>query len=129
MGPLVTLTIPGRPIVKKNTQRVVGFGRAKRAIPSARYRAWELNAMAVCRRNFSAALIDIPVTAHFRFFFENRQAEPDVSNLIEGPQDVLVDACVLKDDRLVMKVMAEKFFGHEPRVEIELYKYVNNNEE
>lgn len=126
-GPIVTLTIPGRPIVKKNTQRVVGFGKSRRRILSPKYIAWEraamLSAMATAKRPTSIALLDIPVRAVFRFYFKDRQAEADVSNLIEGPQDLLVKLGVLKDDRLVRRVEGEKFFGHEPRVEIEIYRY------
>ena len=133
-GPIVTLTFPGRTIVKKNTQRVFGSGRFKRRILSARYQTWEqraanglvalLNGKRVAVR--TVALIDFPVAAHFKFYFKDRQAEADVSNLVEGPQDLLVKLGVLKDDRLVMRIVAEKFFGCDPldqRCEVEIFKH------
>src|SRR3954464_6999216 len=120
---IVTLTIPGRPRVLKNSKRIFGRGRRKIVLPSAAYVKWESHAMASLLRHKSIALIDVPVTAKFKFYFANRQSEPDVSNLIEGPQDVLVRAGFLKNDRLVMRVEAEKFFGEAPRTEIEIYVY------
>lgn len=124
---LVMLTIPGRPIVKKNTQRIVGSGKARRRILSPKYLAWEqsamLNAMAVLKRSFKGHLVDYPIRLLLKFYFADRQAEADVSNLVEGPQDLLVKLGVLKDDRLVHELRAFKFFGHDPRTEISIFKY------
>jgi Holliday junction resolvase RusA-like endonuclease len=79
--------------------------------------------MAAAKRAVSIALIDDPVIVHYRFYFLNRSGEADVSNLCEGPGDVLQKAGVIANDRQIMRIVAEKFFGHEPRVEIEIYKY------
>jgi len=123
MKPFCILTIPGRPIVKKNTQRTYGSGRSTRRVSSPRYTSWALNARAACNRQFKGALVDCLVTASFRFYFKDRSGEADVSNLVEGPQDILVESQIISDDKLVRKIVAEKFFGHEPRTEIELFKY------
>jgi Holliday junction resolvase RusA-like endonuclease len=124
-NPLFVCSIPGRPIVKKNTQRVVGFGRAKRVIYSPRYRAWECGAIAACKRSISTALLCDPLTAVFRFYFANRQSLPDTSNLIEGIQDVLKKSQVIEDDGLIHRILAERFVGSEPRIEVELHKYAS----
>lgn len=121
---LVVLVIPGRPKVLKNSKRILGRGRRKIVLPSVAYAKWEAHALASLRGRKSIALIDEPLTAHYRFYFANRQSEPDVSNLIEGPQDVLAKAGVIANDRLIMRVTAEKFFGRgEARTEISLYAY------
>lgn len=62
--------------------------------------------------------IPYAIEAHYRFYFENKHGEADTSNLIEGPQDVLEKVGVIVNDKLITKLTAEKFFGHEPRVEI-----------
>jgi Holliday junction resolvase RusA-like endonuclease len=121
--PLFSAVIPGRCIVKKNGQRVYGRGRGKRVVYTPKFLEWQSRAMVILLGPLKSILIDGQVTAHFRFYFANRASEADVSNLVEGPQDALVKAGVLKDDKLVMRIIAEKFFGHEARVEIDLYPY------
>lgn len=113
--------IPGRPIVKKNTQRTVGRGRATRRISTPRYTRWEFDAMAVCQRSFKGQLLQGPMFAKYYFHFENRQAEADVSNLCEAPGDLLKKAGVIKDDRLLVSIYAQKEFGLAPKTIIELY--------
>ncbi len=112
--------IPGRPIVKKNTQRTYGRGKSTRRVSTPRFRSWEQGAMAELAKGNSRPLIEVPVTAIYRFYFKDRQAEADVSNLCEAPGDLMEQAGVLKNDRLIRRVIAEKFFGHQPRTEIEL---------
>lgn len=123
-SPVVQLMIPGRPAILKNSKRVIARGPGRRAIvlPSLRYQNWEQHAALWLQRSFKGHLIDYPIIADFRFYFANRQAEPDVSNLIEGPADVMQKVGILKNDRLIVRLMAEKFFGHDPRTEIDLYR-------
>lgn len=125
MQPIFTLTLSGRPIVLKNSKRVIARGRGKKAIvlPSERYSEWEEIAMAVASRSANGPSIDRPIEAKYRFYFATRQAEPDVSNLLEGPGDILQKAGIIKNDKLIMRVTGEKFFGEEARTEIELYDY------
>lgn len=120
---LFNVVIPGRPIVKKNTQRTVGYGRKKRVIYSPNFLAWQRIAMLLCLSKKPRNPIGTLITAEFKFYFKNRQAEADTSNLIEGAQDVLTKSEVIRDDRLICKVIAEKIFGETPRVEISLFNY------
>lgn len=84
--------------------------------------------MAMAKSENRIASIDMPVTAIYRFFFKDRQAEADVSNLCEAPGDLLQKAGLLKDDRLICQLIALKFFGHEPRTEIEIHPYEEGNQ-
>jgi Holliday junction resolvase RusA-like endonuclease len=129
-GKLFACTIPGRPIVKKNTQRVVGLrGGGRRVIYSANYTKWANAACTAVERSREANSSPIrqPIIGVFRFYFKNYASEPDVSNLIEGPQDILTKCRVIDDDKLFRRVVAEKFFGEEPRVEIEIYNFLELN--
>lgn len=121
--PLATLTLPGRPIVKKNTQRKYGQGKSSRVVYGDKYLEWRARAISAYHRQPSIALLAIPVVAVYRFYFKDHQGEADVSNLCEAPGDLLKELGVLKDDRLIMRIQAEKLFGHEPRTEVELFRY------
>ena len=120
---LFKCTISGRCAVKKNNKRV--FKRHGRTIvlSSEKVLAWERLALPLIIRAKTRPMIDFPVEARFKFYFKNRQHEPDVSNLTEAPQDLLQKAGVIQNDKLIVRIVAEKFFGEEPRTEIELWPY------
>jgi len=118
------IEIPGRVYVKKNTQRVYGIGNKKRAIPSKNYRGWEMHALALLKqarlRRDCTLLGDLH--ASYTFHFKNKQAEADVSNLIEGPQDCLAESLIIENDKQIMSLDARKVFDGSERVIIEVWK-------
>lgn len=121
---LAHLIIGGRPYVLKNNKRIYGRGRKKIVLPSKKYSAWETDACLSVRKQYQGDPINFEVGITYKFYFENRMAEADTSNLIEGVQDVLQKMGVIENDKLVMKVVAEKFFGHEDaRTEVTIFKY------
>ncbi len=128
MTPIFKCLIPGRVYVKKNTKRVYGRGPRKRVIYSPNYTAWEGVAMAhLCRERLTTGLIT-PIKRYvhckFIFNFEDRRAEADLSNLIESPQDVLVKAKVLWDDRLIYSLDgSRKQYGKENSCLVEIYEF------
>lgn len=119
---LFQITIPGRAYCKKNTQRVVGFGKSKRAIYSPQYISWEKTAMLTIRQNKKPiSAIGFPVNMKAIFYFENHSAEADLSALYEGIQDVLEKEEIILNDRLILGHNGStKIFGEKPRVEVEL---------
>lgn len=117
-------TIPGRCPVKKNRMKVVRRYGHTNVIYTQDFREWERLALLTLRQVLPNEVIDEPLEAKFIFYFANKKGEPDVSNLIDSPQDALKKAGVIIDDRIIQVVHAQKFFGEEPRVEIELYRIV-----
>lgn len=116
-------TIPGRPIVKKNTAC-----RGRRGVfYSKRFLGWEKIALlAVHKARGKAKTVEECVHVEYRFYLEDRRGEPDVSNLVEGPQDVIEKVGVIRNDKLVKSFYAEKFIGKEhgaARCEIDVYKF------
>lgn len=117
--------IPGRVCIKKNsTRRVYAKGRLI-TLASERYLDWQKMAVSFVERERVKARIATPIAcklfAKYYFHFKNRQAEPDTSNCVEGPQDVLTRAGVIVDDKQIWSFYAEKDFGLEPKTIIELY--------
>ncbi len=116
--------VPGRPIVKKNSQRVVGFGKRKRKIDSPQYSRWHKVALLVLKqarlRRDSMLLGELH--ASYRFHFKNHQAEADVSNLIEGPQDCLAESLIIENDKQITSLDAMKLFDGTEKTIVRLYE-------
>ncbi len=66
----------------------------------------------------------MPIEAHYEFHFKNGQAEPDTSNCIEGPQDLLQAHGVIGNDKQIVAIRAIKKLYLEPKTIIRLYAYV-----
>lgn len=94
-GKLITIT--GHPVVKKNNQQVVGSGKSRRKINTPAYNAWLHNAEAQIAHYGHVEPIDYPVNISYRFYL-GKSYNSDLSNLIEGPQDLLVAAQIITDD-------------------------------
>jgi Holliday junction resolvase RusA-like endonuclease len=120
---LFSCKIMGRVISKKNSKRIYRNRHTGKPfiVSSLKHETWEKSAVLAVRNSWRG---DEPISkaleATYRFYFKNRQGEPDTSNCIEAPQDVLKKAGVITDDKIIKRVIAEKFFGEEPRTEIEL---------
>jgi Holliday junction resolvase RusA-like endonuclease len=122
--PIFQATIPGRPIVKKNTKKVTRrYGRVN-VFYSPQFIEWERRALhELLKLSRGSQPIDFPLIAVFNFFLSNRQAEPDTSNLVEGPQDALTKAKIIIDDKIIYGLHATKDFDKKnPRTEIKLYR-------
>lgn len=94
-------------------------------MPSNRFLVWQNEALAHVVKQFLVAKInriDRPIFAKFYFHFKDHGSEPDTSNCIEGPADVLTKAGVIKDDKLIVALYAQKEFGLPPKTIIELYE-------
>lgn len=114
--------IPGRPVSKKNTKKVVRrYGRVL-VIYSRQFLAWESVALPVLKRDFAGRqTIDKALEINLVFHFKDKRREPDVSNLVEAPQDALTKAGVIIDDRIIQVVKASKVFDGTEGTDVELY--------
>lgn len=119
----LSFTIPGRPISKKNSQRI--FKRADGRpfiMPSKEYKEWEQKALWYLRPVPSEA-VNEPVNVKCVYFMPTRQ-RCDMVNLLEATLDALVSAGILADDNC--KIVAghdgsRVFYDKEnPRTEIEI---------
>ena len=94
---ILKYTIPGNPVTKKNSQRIIRLGNGRTIIkPSAQYDAYE-NQAAYFIQPKPEAPIDYPVNCRYTYFMETRR-KVDALNLCEATDDILVLCGVLKDD-------------------------------
>ncbi len=118
MAILFECTIPGKAYVKKNTMKIGKYG----AYYSKEYTAWMKTASLYIIKPVAdfdlIKSIDYYHQAEFRFYFKNHQGESDCSNIVEGVQDCLTKAGIIKDDKYIQVLHVKKIFGEEPRTEI-----------
>ncbi len=123
MSLLFEVMIPGRVRIKKNGRQYIGRGKN---IPSKRYAEWEKMASAYVLTMFSRFRLNLPirerVRAEFEFHFKNFKNEPDTSNCVEGPQDLLQKMRVIENDKLVVEFSAKKIIGTTDCVMIRLFR-------
>ena len=125
----VRFVIPGRPIVKKNGQKVLTVFKngikTKRKVNTIQYSIWQSLAapyLLKAKQQVQRPL-GMPLNASFRFYFKNRKSEADLSALYEGIQDELKTYGIIVDDRLIRAHNgSEKIFDPKAteRIEVEL---------
>lgn len=95
--------IPGRPRVKKNnTRQLVNKKTGRRwTAPSARYSNWASFAALFINRASPSKPIDIPVDLTIKAYFADHAHEQDITNSIQGIEDLLQECGVLQNDKLI----------------------------
>lgn len=120
---LIKLLIPGAPITKKNSQRIVRLGNGRCSIrPSKAFEAYQKTASVFIPGKFRKGLsgrYNVKCT-----YYMPTKRKVDLVNLLEATCDILVHYKVLEDDnsRIVVshdgsRVLYDK---NNPRVEIEI---------
>lgn len=114
-------TIEGRPITKKNSQRIVNNGGRPTIIQSKQYKAYEKTAILQIRKDRPKNPIDYPVEVTCLYYMPTRR-RVDILNLLAATHDILVKAEILKDDNsdIVCSVDGSRVLYDKirPRVEI-----------
>lgn len=117
---IMTIFIYGRPITKKNSQRLVMMGNRPRILPSKAYVDYRKDCLRQISGNYRQK-INRAINLRCLYFMPTRH-RVDLVNLLEATCDILVDAGVLEDDNKNIvashdgsRVLYDK---HNPRVEI-----------
>jgi Holliday junction resolvase RusA-like endonuclease len=128
---LLALTIYGNVPSKSNCYRVVALPDGKGGSRGSLAKRKELKAYE--RAFFQQVLLkhrralSFPLCARFRVYYDSWR--PDLDNAFKVVLDCLQSAGVIENDRLVRRIVAEKFKdAKNPRVEIELTEYLPQEE-
>lgn len=122
---MITYTITGSPITKKNSQQILRNRSTGRPfiVPSSAYRRWEAMAVGHLAPKPKGGPIECPVCVCCRFYMPTRRVV-DLPNLQEAALDMLVKGGVLKDDnsRIVTTMDGSRvlYDKENPRTEIEI---------
>lgn len=125
---MISFTIPGRPITKKNSQQIALNRQTGKPFirQSGRYTAYETASgyfIPVSKRK----AIDYPVNVRCVYYMPDKR-RVDLVNLLEATDDILVKYGVLKDDNCNIVVSQDgsqvRYDKENPRVEIEIKKVI-----
>ena len=104
---IARFSIPGTPVTKKNSQQMAFNPKTKRwfPVPSKAYKAFEKSAKEILKHNTNPA-IDFPVNINCQYYFplnkdgSEPKKKPDLPNLLEATDDILVKYQILADDNV-----------------------------
>ena len=118
--------IPGDCIAKKNSQTAIRLGKRNMIIPSKQYQRWE-KATKAFLLGFPAWEGTYPVKLRFYHYRATNRAF-DLSNMMEGTQDVLQAVGILAEDNMRHVIPVIDGLGWEkdaerPRVRIIIEEY------
>ncbi|MBX4259765.1 hypothetical protein KTC96_24885 (plasmid) [Clostridium estertheticum] len=120
---MIKLVIEGRPITKKNSQRILkNFKTGRRFIaPSENFVNYQESSLYKLNGQYFGEAVEIPVNVKCLYYMPTR-GRVDLSNLIESTHDILVKAEILKDDnsKVIVSVDGSRvlYDKKNPRVEI-----------
>jgi Holliday junction resolvase RusA-like endonuclease len=119
-----TLTLPGRPITKKNSQEIHWHGSRPSIAQGKRYRQYEKECltwlMGYLGPRFQAG---VKLNLAARYYLPDRRGWPDLVGLLQATQDILQKAGVIHDDKEIVALDGCFIAGVDkanPRVEIEI---------
>lgn len=121
------LEIPGNPIPKKTSQRIVGRGKFKRIIQSERFLKYDKHAKEHIKRTYPHLLnsLDEKLEVKIHYYRETKR-RVDLTNLLEGTDDILTEIGVIKDDnyKIIVSHDGSRVFHdkNNPRTEIWIRK-------
>jgi Holliday junction resolvase RusA-like endonuclease len=127
------ITLPGRPITKKNSVQIIQNKRTGKrlVIPSSAYIQYETDCMYFIPGNYRSLNLAVPCNVKCLYYMPTH-GKVDLANLIEATTDILKKAGVLFDDNCEIVAGHDGsrcFYSKEnPRVEITITPLGENHE-
>lgn len=134
VGGSLKLTLPGRPIAKKNNPQVYcppncpgwrrGQGKQPKKIvrPSKEYLEYEGQMLKHLMQYMNIQFTE-PVDVIVYYWMPDRRSRPDLAGLLQATADILEKAEILKNDQLIRKWGDSCIIGIDkgnPRAEVEI---------
>jgi Holliday junction resolvase RusA-like endonuclease len=126
----LTIEIPGNAIAKKNSQRIIRIVGRPSIRPSKAYDKWEKMALKYLAHSGLEYTGTYPAVLTF-YHYRKTLAAFDLSNMMEGIQDVFQKVGIIKEDNMNHIIPAIKGLGWEkdaenPRVLVTLESYTDH---
>jgi Holliday junction resolvase RusA-like endonuclease len=118
------LTLPGRPITKKNHQQILVNRQTGKPFidQSPQYKQYEEECLWRLL-SFRAPRYSGKLIMRARYWMPDRRSWPDLFNLLQSTADILQKAHIIDNDRDIVRVDGSEIVGvdkENPRVEIEI---------
>jgi Holliday junction resolvase RusA-like endonuclease len=113
------LVIPGRPATKKNSSRIVKFGKRTSLIPSEAFEKYQVEALWHLKKYKQK--FEGPVQVCCLYWLPNKQWWPDLIGLLQATSDILEKAGIIENDKFIANYDGSRIVGLDkvnPRVEI-----------
>ena len=123
------ITLPGRPITKKNSQVITKAGRI---IPSKQYREYEEECLWRLKSYRGPKFGGKKVWLKCEYYMPNRRSWPDLIGLLQATQDILEKAGIYDDDKQVVSLDGSRIAGvdkESPRAEIRIEEVCSSGSE
>ncbi len=117
------IILPGRPITKKNSQRII-FNKVtgrRMVIQSKKYLEYEKECLWQLKQYRDKHIGPVQVTA--RYWMPDRRSWPDLMGLLQATCDILERAGIIENDKNVVRLDGSEIVGvdrENPRVEVEV---------
>lgn len=98
---MIVITLKGRPITKKNHQRIVG-GARKFIIQSKVYLDFQDSCLWQIKEQYQGEMIKDKVHLRVYYYMPDRRSRPDLVNLLQATCDILEKARVIENDRNII---------------------------
>lgn len=95
------LIILGRPATKKNSGRIVSYGKHKKLLPSKAFENYKREALFQLlryRKLHYTGSLQLTV----RYYLPDRKWWPDLIGLLQATSDLLQDAGIIEDDKFIV---------------------------
>ena len=125
---MINITVSGRPITKKNSQRIITNSRTGRPmiLPSAPFKKYQKDFIKQTIKHRPKQAIDEPINLKTVYYMPTRH-RVDITNLMSATHDLLQDAGIIKDDdmKIVKSVDGSRveYDKENPRVEITISNF------
>ena len=121
---MISLTLPGRPITKKNHQQIIKRGKRHMIVQSEVYQQYEQECLWRLKA-YKGPRFDpgVKVRLTARYWMPNRRSWPDLLGLLQATCDILESAGIIKNDRDVVSLDGSRIMGvdkENPRAEIRI---------
>jgi Holliday junction resolvase RusA-like endonuclease len=118
----VKLILAGRPITKKNSQRmVVAKNGARFLIQSKQYLAYEKDCLWQIKSQYKEEILKEKICLTVYYYMPDKRSKPDLVNLLQATSDILEKARVIENDSNIISYNGSRIIGIDkdnPRTEI-----------
>jgi len=126
---MIKLTLTGRPITKKNSQRICWRGKKPILLQSKRYIQYENDCLAQITGLYKKFLSG-KLLMTVKYWMPSRQGWPDLTGLMQATADILEKAQVIENDRDIVCWDGTEIAGidkENPRAEIVIIEKDSKN--